>query len=80
MKAIVTKFHGPTDTKGSRISASDSDGNRVFLSKDHSLSDHEAHGKAARALLDKMGWQGELIGGYVKDGMVWVFANSSYRA
>lgn len=27
MKAIVTKYYGPTNSKGSRISADDGDGN-----------------------------------------------------
>lgn len=35
MKAITTTFHGPTNTRGSRIVASDQDGNRVTVSKVH---------------------------------------------
>ncbi len=56
MKAIVTKYHGPTNTKGSRISASDQDGNRVTISYDHASS--HPHRDAARALLQKMNWDG----------------------
>ena len=55
MKAIVTKYHGPTDFKGSRISAYDSDGNRVTISYDH--GSRNPHQDAAIALVRKMGWQ-----------------------
>jgi hypothetical protein len=74
MKAIVTKYHGPTNFKGSRISASDSDGNRVSISYPHELSGEAVHRKAAEALCQKMGWTGELIAGGLKSGYVFVFA------
>jgi len=74
MKAIVTKYHGPTNFKGSRISASDEDGNRITISYPYELSGYEAvHRKAAEALCDKMGWTGELVGGSLKRGYVFVF-------
>lgn len=77
MKAIITKYHGPTNTKGSRISASDSDGNRVYISYPHELSGEAVYRAAAEALRVKMGWP-ELheIGGGTKDGYVFVFAGS----
>lgn len=31
MKAITTKYHGPTDKRGARISATDGDGNRASV-------------------------------------------------
>ncbi len=74
MKAIETKYHGPTDTRGSRFSACDSDGNRVSVSYDYALNSEDNHRAAAEALKAKMGWDGELIGGSTKRGMVWVFA------
>ena len=73
MKAIVTKYHGPTDFKGSRISASDSDGNRVFISYPHELSGEAVHRLAADALCKKMGWTGKLVSGWTKEGYVFVF-------
>lgn len=63
MKAITTKFHGPTNTRESRISASDSDGNRIFVNFDHAVCRDSAHNFAAVSLCNKMGWKGELIGG-----------------
>jgi len=77
MKAIETKFHGPTSTRGSRITASDSDGNRIWLSYNHALDADQNHANAARALCRKMGWgvTGSVLqGGHTKSGMVfcWV--------
>ena len=73
MKAIETRFHGPTNVRGSRFSATDSDNNRVTVSSDHALNSDENHRAAAEALKAKMGWKGEIIGGSTKRGMVWVF-------
>jgi hypothetical protein len=63
MKAIETRYIGPTNTKGARIVAADSDGNRVTIGYPHELSGEAVHRKAAEALRDKMGWTGELIAG-----------------
>ncbi len=73
MKAIVTKYHGPTNMRGSRITASDEDGNRITISYPYELSGEDVHRKAAQALCDKMSWGGELIGGSLKNGYVFVF-------
>jgi len=72
MKAIVTKYHGPTNTRGSRISASDGDGNRVSIPYPHELDREDGHYKAACALRDKMQWGGDLIGATIKGGYVFV--------
>ncbi len=80
MKVIATKVHGPTDIRGSRISADDGDGNRIMSTLNTADRNETSHGNAARALCDKMGWTGELIGGYAKRGMVWVFEDSNIRA
>ena len=71
MKAILTKFHGPTNVKGSRISATDSDGNRVIIGYDHGATD--PHDQAVIALCEKMGWEGEMVRGTTKDGGAYVF-------
>lgn len=75
MKAIVTKYHGPTTTRGSRISASDIDGNRVSIPYPYELSGEDCHRKAAEALREKMGWKGELVGGAVHNGYAFCFKN-----
>ena len=56
MKAIRTRYHGATNTRGSRIIASDGDGNRASIPYPHELNSEEAHRKAALALCAKMGW------------------------
>jgi hypothetical protein len=79
MKAIRTKYHGPTNFKGSRISASDEDGNRVSIPYPHELSGEAVHRKAADALCIKMHWTGEMIGGALKDGYAFVWVPSNFR-
>lgn len=76
MKAIITKYHGPTDRRGSRVSATDTDRNRITIPYDDELRHDDAYAAAAIALCKKMGWKGKLIGGGTKTGMVFVFANS----
>lgn len=74
MKAIVTKYHGPTNTRGSRISATDLDGNKVTLSYASELSSEENHDAAAKALCVKMGWtQHPLMRGGLAHGNVYTF-------
>lgn len=75
MKAIMTIYLGPTNTKGSRIKASDMDGNRIIRSIDSSVSVDANHKYAAIELCRKMGWSENLIGGSLKDCMVWVFTD-----
>ena len=41
-KAITTKYHPATDTRGSRVSAKDMDGNRVSISYPYALSGEAA--------------------------------------
>ena len=76
MKAIETKYHGPTNTRGARISATDMDGNRISVPYPHEAQMGEAaHRVAAEALCRKMRWSGRLIGGAVKSGYAFVFAD-----
>ena len=81
MKAISTKYIGPTNTKGARIKAYAEGGNSVTISYPHELSTEKAHLEAALCLRDKMNWNdsGKLIGGGTADGYVFVFSNSWIR-
>jgi len=74
MKAITTRYHGPTDMRGARISAFDGD-SRVYIGYPPELSLEEAHRKAAERLCEKLQWTGHLVGGATKDGYVWVFCD-----
>ena len=78
MIAIETKYHGPTNTRGSRISAS-GNGNHVSISYPHELSGEDVHRKAAQALCDKMKWTGKLTGGATKTGYVFVFSPQDWE-
>jgi len=75
-KAIRTKYLPPTDRRGARIVASDSDGNRVVIGYPHELDGVECHQKAADALCAKLNWTGTLYaGGDGPRGWVFVFAH-----
>lgn len=74
MKTITTKFNAAR----TRVIADDGDGNRVAFVREADLQTEELHAAAARALCEKMGWSGKLIGGYaLKAGAtvarVWVW-------
>ena len=73
MKAIRTKYLGPTNTKGSRIVATDEDGNRVIISSGGADSVENNHRRAAEALCAKMNWTGKMVSGSLKNGYVFVF-------
>lgn len=73
MKAIKTIYLGATNTRSSRIKATDCDRNSITLSWDHSLDTNGNHKKAAKALCDKMDWKGETVMGGFLDCNVHVF-------
>lgn len=69
-QAIVTKYHGPTDTKGSRVSATAAAGKRWF-DWDDALNPEENHCGAATRFASGFSWlaQGETLqGGGLPDG------------
>lgn len=66
-QAITTKFLGPTDYKGSRVKATCEAGS-VTLSWDHALNSDGNHEAACRALMAKLGWDGERAGGWLGGG------------
>jgi len=70
--AIITKYHGPTNRHGARISADAGMNRRVMIPLDYSLSTFEAHAKAAKALQDMYGWTSDLIAGGTETGFVFV--------
>jgi hypothetical protein len=69
MQAIVTKYLGPTNTRGSRIKAAASSGS-VTVPFDYEGDEYET---AARALCEKLGWTFNHCRGTLPDGsVVWV--------
>ena len=76
MQGIVTKYHGPTDTRGARISATSAGGVRIYRPLDYAVDADANHREAARQLCVKLGWSGQMIGGTIPGGgMAWVFAD-----
>jgi len=87
-QAIITRYHGPTNTRGARISATSGCGIKVSIpypddvtglgtwpAGRRALNDLR-HFRAVEALCNKMGWSGKLInGGLDKGQQVWVFAD-----
>lgn len=75
MKAIQTKFIGPSETRGARVKAWVK-GYAATVSWDRSLEAVDNHGAAARALVVKLSWNGRLVGGTLPDeSMAWVFVD-----
>lgn len=76
-QAIITKFLGPTNTKGARIKASCAGGS-LTIPYPHELNTDDAHMFAALQLSDKLEWSAhvsEWIAGSVhthKSGYVYV--------
>lgn len=74
MKCIQTRYISPSNTRGARITAHDSDGNRVTVPYPHDARD--PHEVAVRALCARMDWHGQLLAGASADGKgytyVWV--------
>ena len=73
MVAILTKFIGPTNCRGSRVKAYTSSGHRIVVPWDHALNVEENHDAAALALCRKMGWGGKLVRGGTDVGYAYAF-------
>jgi hypothetical protein len=77
MQAIMTKYMGATNSRGSRIKAWTESGHSVTVPYPHEKHQGaEAHSVAAIALVQKLGWYGDLIAGGTDVGYVFVFAHS----
>lgn len=61
MQAIITKYHGPTPTRGSRMIARAQRGS-ITVPYDDALNVEDNHHQAALALAAKFGWTGALYG------------------
>jgi len=73
MKAIQTRFIGPTNTKPARHKAFAEGVGSLILSD----SSHEG---VARRFRDALGWKGTLTGGWLPNGdMAWTFNDSPYK-
>lgn len=76
-QAIVTKYHGVTNTRPSRIGAKAEAGS-ASVSYDHGISSGVVqHSRAAVALAEKMGWTapfyGQMVGGALPNNAGYAF-------
>ena len=53
--AIVTKYHGPTDTKGARVSARMTGARTAWIPYPHELSGLDVHAAAAAVQMARAG-------------------------
>jgi hypothetical protein len=73
MLAITSKYHGPTDTRGSKVRAK-ANGKSATVPYDSALDSEANHRAAVVALCDKLGWDADrFFGGAMDDGRwAWV--------
>jgi len=62
-QAILTKYLGPTNFRGSRIKATASAGS-ITVEYDNALSSEQNHRHAARMLQQKFQWDNDLVAGW----------------
>lgn len=71
MQAIITRYHGPTNSRGSRIVAHCQAG-RVTHHWNYELNPQGNHRAAALELARRLGWDGIWVCGDTNNGTVWV--------
>lgn len=74
-QAIVTKYHGPGNRIGSRISATTASGIRRYYTYEPGMNSDQNHRAAAERLCAELDWKGALAVGGLKDGCVFVFVD-----
>lgn len=79
MKAIITKYLGPTNVRGARIKAKAEGVPAVIISYPYELSGEDVHRAAAVKLAQKYNWldlngqELELVGGGLPDNTGYAF-------
>lgn len=66
-RAIITKFIGPTKTKGARVKVSSEHVPSIFLDWNTQITREENHETAAAILAQKYNWTGRLVSGLLPD-------------
>lgn len=74
-QTINTKYIGPRNVKGSRVSARTSGGKRIILDWDDTLGSAKNHERAMCQLASNLNWDySQAVAGTLKDGsIIWVF-------
>ena len=74
-QAILTRYHGPTNSRGSRITAT-AWGGSVTVPYSHECNSETNHARAAQALCEKLGWHRTgWVGGGTPDERGWCFVS-----
>jgi hypothetical protein len=76
-QAIITKYHGPTNTRGSRISAKAAAGS---ITVPYEYGNNNPHAIAAATLARKLEWFGEWLAGGMPDGSGSCFAMREFKS
>lgn len=76
-QSIVTKYHGPANVKGSRVSATSTSGHRIMIEWDDATDSDTNHKIAAARLAEKLGWSGRWEAGALPSGCVFVNVDGS---
>ena len=79
MQSIETTYHGPTNTRGSRITAVTGSGHhKLTIPYPHELSGEACHAAAAEALASKLGWLNgrKLVSGETRKGYCFVLVDA----
>nr|GAT42304.1 predicted protein [Mycena chlorophos] len=79
-QSITTKYHGPGNVRGARITAKASAGHKLTVRYDHSKGTDENHRDAAMALAEKLGWSGDWVMGNCEHGIIAVLDVSRNEA
>lgn len=80
MRAIVTKYFGPGNSRGSRIKAEADGVKAIVVPYDHALDALENHVVAATKLARQNGWKGTLHAGFLPgSGYAFVFGGNGVR-
>lgn len=74
MQSIITRYTGPTNTRGSRIIARSTGGIRRTYPIRNDLTNDANHKGAAHSLAMELAWSGEWVGGAYNDkgDQIWV--------
>lgn len=58
-QAIITKYIGPTNTKGARVKATNGDGIKTYVVWNHAKTTADNHKEAIATLRAKLGWMSD---------------------
>ena len=70
MQAIRTRYYGPSDTRGTRITAK-CEGGSLTIPRNYSLDVEQDHARAAQKLAERLGWDGVYHGGSFGGDYYW---------